>query len=423
MHLLFIHQAFPAQFGHLALELTRRYGWRCRFLVQHLSGCPLPTPEMLRAVAVQVVPAPHSDEPGPWSERLARQLSLAAIVQEAARALPGPPPDLIVGHCGLGPTLFLSEVFSCPLVHYCEYFLGGNGRDLDYRADLPATEPAPYFPRCINAATLLSLAASPHGYTPTHWQRESFPARFRSNIEVHFDGLDTTLYRPREVGAATIADLLGGRQLPPGTRLVTFAARGLESMRGFDLFLQVAGRIARARPDVLFAVAGDENAYYGWDALFTGTVSFKEWALARIDCDRDRLVFLGHLDPDRLALLLARSDLHLYLTVPFVLSWSFLDALACGCTVLAADVPPVREVLQPGVHGLVEPLFDVDRLTATALRVLADPAAFRPLGRAAREHIEGNYGLEATIPALKDYFERRASSSPRPLARVHESAR
>ncbi len=90
------------------------------------------------------------------------------------------------------------------------------------------------------------------------------------------------------------------------------------------------------------------------------------WSESRID--PDRLLFLGHIEPEQLAEVLCQSDLHLYLTVPFVLSWSLLNAMACGCVVLGSDVPPVREVIEPGVTGLVEPLFDVDRLTATALR-------------------------------------------------------
>src|SRR5262249_3405083 len=156
--------------------------------------------------------------------------------------------------------------------------------DLTYRADLPPVDFAPFYPRCINAATLLGLVNAGHGYTPTHWQRESFPARFRPRMEVHFDGLDTDLYCPRPTAAAALAPL-PGRPLPAGTRVVTFAARGLESMRGFDLFLRVAGRICRARSDVLFLVAGGDESYYGWDVQITGGRAFREWALAQGEYD------------------------------------------------------------------------------------------------------------------------------------------
>jgi glycosyltransferase involved in cell wall biosynthesis len=191
--------------------------------------------------------------------------------------------------------------------------------------------------------------------------------------------------------------------------VVTFVARGLESMRGFDVFLQVARRICRLRSDVLFVVVGAEQSYYGWDRLRVGRASFTEWALEQGDWDRSHFVFLAPIDPPRLAVLLARSDLHLYLTVPFVLSWSLFDALSSECVVLASDVAPVREVVEPGVHGLVENLFDTDALVAAALKVLDDPAAFRPLAEAGRELIETRYSIDVAVPELKEYFERQAT--------------
>jgi glycosyltransferase involved in cell wall biosynthesis len=129
--------------------------------------------------------------------------------------------------------------------------------------------------------------------------------------------------------------------------------------------------------------------------------------------DLDRFIFTGRVLPEQLAAIFRLSDLHIYLTAPFVLSWSLLDAMASGCVVLASDVPPVREVIEPGRNGLVEPLFDIERLTETALRVLDDPAAFAPLGRAARETVEQNYRVEVCIPPLADYFERIASGKAR----------
>jgi glycosyltransferase involved in cell wall biosynthesis len=331
-------------------------------------------------------------------------------VFEAARARPDLRPDLIVSHCGLGPSLFLPDLYPCPLVNYCEYYLTTRKHDLNYRVDLPAVDLAPFYPRCINAATLLGLSASPRGYAPTHWQRQSFPARFQEGIEVHFDGLDTELYQPRSP-RPDLAGLLGGSPLPADTRLVTYTARGLESMRGFDLFLRLAGRIAREREDVLFLVVGGDESYYGWDQHFTAPGTFRQWALARGEHEPARLVFLGQVEPAQLALVLARSDLHLSLTVPFVLSWSLLDALASAAVVLAADVEPVREVVAPGVTGLVEPLFDVERLAAAALGVLKDPGAYRPLGEAARRAMLQRYGLDVAVPALRDYFERRAAGA------------
>jgi glycosyltransferase involved in cell wall biosynthesis len=333
---------------------------------------------------------------------------LAQGVYEAVRSTPELRPDLVVSHGGLAPTLFLRDLLPCPMVDYCEYCFAPARRDLTYRIDLPSVEPAGFFPRCINAATLLNLVAADAGYCPTQWQRDSFPARFHDKLEVHFDGIDTELYRPRSSGE--LPRSIAGRAIDESTRIVTYVARGLESMRGFDLFMQLADRIGRERADVLFVVAGDEEIYYGWDQLRTGKQTFKQWVVERGHYDLSRFVFLGHVEPEQLAEVLALSDLHVYLSVPFVLSWSLFDALACGCVLLAGDVAPVSELIEPGINGLLEPLFDGERLARTALRVLDDPAAHRHLGAAARRLLVKKYSLETAVPELMAYFERVAGA-------------
>jgi glycosyltransferase involved in cell wall biosynthesis len=405
MHVLFIHQAFPAQFGRLGLELNRRHGWECSFLIQSESNCPTPTHEMLELPRHRIPLSPQfkAQKLTPWAQSYGRFLELAHAVAEGVRALPRKP-DLVVGHDGLGPTLLLPEVIDCPTIDYCEYYFAPERSDISYRIDLPPAEPAQFYPRTINAGTLVSLHTCTSGYAPTHYQRETFPERWRHKIEVHFDGIDTELYRPRE-----LPRVIAGRTVPADTRIVTFVARGLESMRGFDLFMRLAERIERFHPDVLFVVVGQEESYYSWDKLHTGQDSFKQWVLEQGHYDLSRFLFFRHLEPADLANLLCLSDLHVYLTVPFVLSWSLFNALACGCVVLASDVAPVREVIRPDVHGLIEPLFDTERQLDVALRVLKDPAAFRPLGQAARRLLEEKYSLEVAIPELKTYFERVAT--------------
>jgi glycosyltransferase involved in cell wall biosynthesis len=408
VHVLFIHDAFPAQFGRLGLELVERHGWKCSFLVQSLSSCPTPTRKMLETLELHQMPlaSEHRSSDGiPWPQIYGHYLEQCQSVFETLRAKPQLRPDLVVAHGGRGaPTLFLREVLDCPIIVYCEYYFATSHRDISYRIDLPPAEPAAFFPRSINAPTLAILVDCDAGYSATHWQKQSFPERFWSKIEVHFDGIETTLYRPgpapRQIGTAVI---------PPGTRVVTFVSRGLESIRGFDLFMRIAQRIAATRGDVLFVVAGGEEIHYGWDKLHTGAPSFKQWVLSQDHYDLSRFLFLGRILPEQLADVFRISDLHIYLTAPFVLSWSMLNAMASGCVVLASDVPPVREVVVPGQNGLLAPLFDVECLTETALRVLDNPAAFAPLGIAARTTIEERYSLEACIPPLKEFLERVAS--------------
>lgn len=419
MDILFIHQAFPAQFGHVALELHRRYGWRCHFLIEDLSNCPTPSQEMLRVLDVQRLPlsaAFRADPPTPWPQIHARYLELCQAVYTAVQARPDLRPDLVVAHGGRGaPTLFLHDLVRCPVLNYCEYYFATSHRDISYRIDLPPAEPARFFPRCINAPTLSSLVECDGGYAPTQWQRDSFPERFHDKIEVHFDGIDTRLYRPGRATRDDAPRVLAGRSLESTDRLVTFVARGLESMRGFDLFMRAAQEVGRYRSDTLFCVVGSENIYYGWDKLHTGQESFKQWVLSQDHHDLSRFVFLPHLEPATLADLLSLSSLHVYLTVPFVLSWSLFDALASGALVLAADVDPVRELIQHERQGLLTPLFDKDLLVEQILRILEMPAEYAPLRNAARQHIEEKYSLDVCIPELKNYFERMVARGP-----IHE---
>jgi glycosyltransferase involved in cell wall biosynthesis len=375
---------------------------------RHLSRCPTPSAAMLQQLELIQLPLDSDPEPPggrPWAHRYGHALTVGRDVFETVRAHPHLKPDLVIGHGGLTPTLFLRDLLTCPIVDYCEYYFALRGGDLTYRVDLPSVEPAPFFPRCINAATLVNLVASNAGYTASAWQRCTFPERFRHKIEVHFDGIDTQLYRPRPVPRR-----LAGQTLPQATRVVTFVARGLESMRGFDLFMQMARRIQAELADVLFVVVGSEETHYGWDRLFTAENTFKQWCLKQGNYETSRFLFLGHVEPAAVAELLCLSDLHVYLSVPFVVSWSLFNALACGCTVLAADTAPIREVIEAGRTGLVEPLFDVEGLVQTALQVLRDPGAHRPLGRAGRALMEEKYSLDACVPKLMAFFERCAEA-------------
>lgn len=411
MHVLFIHQAFPAQFGELALHLARDRGWRCTALVESLSTVPPPSEAMLRHV--DIVPFARRsgpDRPIPWPLQFGEWLGQCRAVLDALRARPDLRPDLVVAHGGRGaPTPFVREALPCPIAVYAEYYFATSHADLSYRLDLPPgdVDVERLFPRCINATTLLALADADAAYAPTAWQASSFPARFHDKIAIAFDGIDTDFYRP---GRAARPCALAGRTIPPDARLVTFTARGLESVRGYDLFLALAARIARERPNALFVVAGADEVHYGWDRLRVPGRSFADWARARQpDLPADRLIHLGHVDPATLADVLSLSDLHVYLSVPFVTSWSLFDAMSSGAVVLAGDVPPVRELIDDRIHGLLAPLFDADALVDAALRVLDDPAAHAPLAAAARARVETRYSLDVCLPRLAALFEGYAA--------------
>ena len=176
-------------------------------------------------------------------------------------------------------------------------------------------------------------------------------------------------------------------------------------MRGFDIFMRVAKRIYQAHPEVIFLVTGSDRICYGGDERHTQNKTFREHVLAQDEYDLSKFVFTGMVPPSTLVDLFSLSDLHIYLTVPFVLSWSLLDAMACGCTILASDTAPVREVITDGENGLLADFFDIEGLAGRATEVLRDPAAYRPLASRAASLIKARYALDVTIPRLVDLLE------------------
>ena len=399
MHVLFVHKNFPAQFGHLAAALTRQ-GHRCTFVSQTPAGTVDGIEKIRYTLRGGATRHTHycsrTFENATWH---------AHAVYEALEARPDIRPDLVVGHSGFGSTLFLRELYpGTPLLNYFEYFYRPRNSDLDFRPEWPPSEQDRLRAYTRNAMILLDLEYCTAGYTPTHFQHGLFPQAYRPKIEVIHDGIDAAFWHPK-AGSSTKYLL----DIPPQARIITYVARGFESMRGFDIFLRVAREIYTRRPDVHFLVVGEDRVAYGGDLRHTGGRSFKEYLLEQDGYDLRHLHFLGRVPPRTLAAILARSDLHIYLTVPFVLSWSLLNAMSCGCTVLASDTAPVQEVIEAGHNGLLCDFFDVDGFAEAALDVLRTPRKFRrTLGAAARRTVEERYAFRVTFPRLLTLFERLA---------------
>jgi glycosyltransferase involved in cell wall biosynthesis len=405
MHILFVHQNFPAQFGHIADYLAKHHGFRCTFVSEKPAG---------RAGNIERIQYRIQGGATPQNHYCSRTFENAIwhthAVYEALKARPDIQPDLIVGHSGFGSTLFLRELYRCPIVNYFEYFYRPTQSDMDFRPDFPTRELDCLRARARNAMLLLDLENCDLGYSPTQWQRDRLPRLFHDKVRVIFDGVDTQLWKPLPKSPRC----LGGRTFPDDVRIVTYATRGMESMRGFDIFMKMAKKLCDRRKDVLFLIAGEDRVCYGGDEKVTGQKSFKEWVLAQDNYDLSRFMFLGLVPPPVLAQLFALSDLHVYLTVPFVLSWSLMDALACGATVLASNTAPVREMIEHGQNGLLADFFDVDGLAETADRVLNAPQEYKHLGAAGVGMICSRYSLEVCLPRMLDLYREVLAARPSP---------
>ena len=402
MHVMFVHQNFPAQFGHIARHLIRTRGWTCSFVSKTAAGFV----DGIRKIEYST--AGGARESNHYCSRtFENAIWHSHAVYEACKSRPELRPDLIVGHSGFGSTLFLPELYpSVPIVNYFEFYYHPHQSDMDFRPEFPPGELDFLRARARNAMLLLDLENCRRGYSPTRFQRQLFPETYRSKIDVIFDGIETDIFQ-RRVG---IPRRIGDRAISESTRIVTYVSRGFESMRGFDIFMRVARRIYLDFPDVVFVVVGSDRVCYGGDEKHIKHKTFYDHVMAQSDFDPSKFLFTGLLSTTQLVDVLSLSDLHIYLTVPFVLSWSLMNALSCGCTVLASDTAPVVEMIENGRNGILCGFFDVEGFAARAVEVLRDPGAFESLGREAAERIRREYAIDVTLPRLASLFEQTVNA-------------
>ncbi|MBW3541304.1 MAG: glycosyltransferase [Planctomycetes bacterium] len=396
MHVLFVHQNFPAQFGHIASYLARHRGFRCTFVSEKPPGVTAGVERIQYRIQGGATESTHF-----CSRTFENAVWHSHAIFHALSARPDVRPDLVVAHSGFATSVFLRELYDCPIINYFEYFYRTRDSDMDFRPEFPCSEITRLRARSRNATLLLDLDNCDAGYSPTRWQRDRLPAVYHEKVRAIFDGIDCDVWQRRPGEKREIA----GRRVPDDVRIVTYVSRGMESMRGFDVFMNVAKRLCDERRDVVFAVVGEDRVCYGGDEKFTGGKTFKEWVLLQDDYDLERIRFVGRIPPHDLARLLAVTDLHIYLTVPFVLSWSLMNALACGAVVLASDTGPVREMVTAGENGILVDFFDIDGFVRTVGEVLDNPQAFRPLGEAGARRIRERYSLEMCLPQMLELYE------------------
>ena len=397
MHVLFVHKNFPAQFGHIARYLIDHYGYRCTFVSEKP---PLKHAGLERIQ--YVIQGGATERTHYFSRSFENQVWHSQGLVDALQARPDIQPDLIVGHSGFVSTLYLRELYDCPIINYFEFFYHTKDSDLDFRQDLLAYGMNELMrARTRNGIFLLDLENCDRGYSPTDFQRSQLPDVYQPKLQTIFDGVDTELWKPVKEPSR----LIGTWQLPADKKIVTYVSRGMEAMRGFDIFMKIAKRICDQRDDVVFVVVGEDRVAYGGDLRFTEGMTFKQWVLSKDDYDLERILFVGRISPAKLADLFSISDLHFYLTAPFVLSWSMMNALACGALVCASDTAPVREMIRHGENGLLFDFFDVDAAVQQATQVLDNPGDFQNLRDSAIRRIQSKYSMDVCLPQMLDLYD------------------
>jgi len=403
LKILFVHQNFPGQFLYLAPELKKR-GHDCVALTDFANT---------RESAIPVLKYKHEGQKvDPAAGRLGRnyiQMSDRGVtVARAAmhlRTQRGYIPDVIFGHSGWGETLFLKEVWpEAKLLTYAEFYYKGRGADVGFDPEFST----PNFDQVMIAQGRAShlgqaLLHSDAGLSPTEWQASTYPPALRRMIEVIHDGVNTDLMAPNPDARFALPN---GREVKPGDEVLTFVNRNLEPYRGYHIFMRALPEVMAARPEAQVVIVGGDEVSYG--SAPKDQKGWKEVILAEVQdrLDMSRVHFMGKVPYDQFTALLQVSRAHAYLTYPFVLSWSMIEAMSAGCHVVGSATAPVQEVIRHGVNGTLVDFLDVPGWSAALTAALAEPERFMPLRRAARQTALDRYDQRDLLPKMIDFVER-----------------
>lgn len=390
MNILFLHPNFPAQFLYLAQHFVRMGGNRVVFLTTKTNGNKLPG----------VTTALYKTEKGVKKQHPYLQPIEEAVLdgQAVYRALIGLRekiqfvPDVIVGHTGWGSTLYCKDLYpDVPLVGYFEWYYHAEGSDVAYFPGEKVSDDSRLRIRTRNAHHLMNLEVCDVLFTPTEWQRAQFPLPYRLKMHVIHEGVDTQFCHPEPGKRLVIGktkeheacDLSGAKEI------LTYVSRGFEPYRGFPQFMQAAAILLKRRPNLHVVCVGSDVSCYG-PAPEPGK-TWRDVMDSRLEYDKNRVHFLGHLDRLSYQTVLQASTVHVYLTRPFILSWSMLEAMSFGCAVVGSKTPPVEEVIRDGENGLLANFRSPEHIAQRVEELLDDKALRTRLGRAARETILDRY--------------------------------
>ncbi|OYU43294.1 MAG: glycosyl transferase [Burkholderiales bacterium PBB4] len=391
---LFIHQNFPAQFKNIAPQLAR-----LGHEVVALTPRDLGTENW---GGVRIVNYAIHQASGTNLHRWLSDLETKTIRAEACflAALKlrkeGFSPDRIIAHPGWGESLFLKEVWpKARLGIYCEFYYNLDGFDVGFdpeHSDVREDEGARL--RMRNANNLMHFDIADAGLSPTEWQKSTFPMSFKDKISVVHEGIDTAVLRPNDQVKLKIGDKV---VVQKGDPIITFVNRNLEPYRGYHIFMRALPSVLKAHPTARVLIVGGDEVSYG--SAPPGGRSWKDIYLdeARQDLSAEelgRIHFLGKIGYEQFVSVMQISMVHVYLTYPFVLSWSLLEAMSIGCSIIGSDTAPVAEVIENGVQGVLVDFFDKDKLTSEILDLINDRQKRGIFGRNASEKILKRYDLQ-----------------------------
>ena len=397
MNILFLHRNFPAQFKFLAMELVKDKNNSVYFVTNNENTRTFGGIKKVVYKLKRKVPNDCHRYLRFYEESIIHGQSAAEAM--ISLQLNGFKPDIIFGH-SWGSSLFVKEIFpDVPYVAHLEWYynprnsdvdFGGKELDIDSKASL----------KIKNSHILQDLVSCDYGISPTQWQKAQFPSAFLDKIKVIHEGIDTDFCVPNLNVKFKVpnTDII----LTKDDEVLTYATRGMEEYRGFPEFMKAASIIMKQRPNLRVLIAGEDRVCYG---RHLNNDTFKQKMLRELDFDMNRLHFVGSLMYKEYVKLLQVSGAHVYLTYPFVLSWSFLEAMSIGCTIVASDTAPVKEVLKDGYNGILTDFFDINSIVEKVNDVLDNRDKYNYLGENARKTVVQNYDLKKLLPKYVAYLK------------------
>lgn len=377
MNLLIIHQNFPGQFRNVALAALSRPDVTViaigRDTAPGVQGIKLFKYRPIRKKSHYTHSYLHQYEEAVVDGQQVLRL-LRRLKQE------GYHPDVILAHPGWGEALFVKDAYpDTPLIDFCEYYYHSTGADMGFDPEFPCAPDASSRIRPLNSMHLLNLEQCDIGVAPTSWQRSLFPPAYHSKIQVVHEGIYLETTEPAPITSVTLPS---GKVLEAGQPIVTYVARNLEPYRGFHSFMRSIPYIQAVCLDAQIVIVGGDGVSYGRSPI--GFESWRAKLLAELKIDLSRVHFTGRLPYETYRAVLQVSEVHVYLTYPFVMSWSLLEAMASECVVIGSDTAPVREVIVDGVNGLLVDFFDAEAIAGEVCRVLKNTSGFNLIGRSAK---------------------------------------
>lgn len=418
MRFLFVHQNFPGQYLHIVTHLTQRQH-EVVFLTE-------PNNNVMQGVRTISYVSPRAShevihEHAREFEVAMRRAEGAANAVRRLKAL-GFQPDMIIGHHGWGELLNLQDVFpGVPMLGYFEFFYRVRGQDVFFDPEFPMPEARLPMVRAKNGVNLLALTLpDAHGQTPTSWQLSTYPAWAHERITLLREGVDFAKCKPANPRASRRLPLPNGHVIEPQHMLLTFISRNLEPYRGLHILMRALPALQAERPDLQVSIVGEDKPGYG--AMPEDGSTWKETFLREMAgrIDLSRVHFLGHVSYETHIALLQRSDAHVYLTYPFVASWSLREAMAVGCAIVGSATPPVEEFITHEKTGLLTPFLEPAKLVESVLRLLEEPKLAQRLRANARAYAEANLDGEAYLATYTALIEKLTGQSiaARPQARL-----